>query len=124
MQELGYLKYDVFEPYKYHGVLLWNEIAVDWLNLAISFGTFSCLGARIRARGLVSPLIVAKAMWFGIPDFCHVEEKLVGHCVEYREVRDGNDVQVGFRLVEVPMRGIKSSLSKGACQLEGVGWLG
>ena len=124
MQELCYLKCDVFEPYKYHGVLLWNEIAVDWLRLAIWFGPFSCLGARMRARGLVCPLFVAKATWYRIPNFCNVEEKLVGHCVEYHEVRDGNDVQVGFRLVEVPMRGIKSSLSKGACQLEGVGWLG
>ena len=124
MQELCYLKCDVFEPYKYHGVLLWNEIAVDWLRLAIWFGPFSCLGARMRARGLVCPLFVAKATWYRIPNFCNVEEKLVGHCVEYHEVRDGNDVQVGFRLVEVPMRGMKSSLSKGACQLEGVGWLG
>ena len=64
MQELCYLKCDVFEPYKYHGVLLWNEIAVDWLRLAIWFGPFSCLGARMRARGLVCPLFVAKATWF------------------------------------------------------------
>ena len=74
----------------YHGVLLWNETRIDWLSLAISFGTFSCLSTRMRTRGLVCPLFVAKARLFGIPDFCNVEAKWVRNGVEDHEVRDGN----------------------------------
>ena len=80
----------------YHGVLLWNETRIDWLSLSISFGTFSCLGTRMRTRGLVCPLFV--------------EAKWVRNGVEDHEVRDGNDVQVGFRLVKAPMWVIKSPL--------------
>ena len=54
---------------------------------------------------------------------CNGEEMWVGHDVEDREVHDGNDVYMGFRLVEAPMWGIKSPLSKGVWQLGGVGWL-
>ena len=56
------------------------------------FGTFSSLGARMQTRGLISPLSVAKNMWFGIPNFCNAEEKWVEHGVEDHEVRDGSDV--------------------------------
>ena len=108
----------------YHGVLLWNETGIDWLSLAIWFGTFSCLGTRMRTLGLVCPLFVAKARWFGIPDFCNVEEKWVRNGVEDHEVRDGNGVQVGFRLVEAPVWVIKSPLSKEVRRLRGVGLLG
>ena len=45
---------------RYHGVLLWNEIAVDWLSVAMWFGTFSSLGAGMRTSGLVRLLFVAK----------------------------------------------------------------
>ena len=38
------------------------------------FATFSCLGARMQTRGLVRPLFVAKATWFGIPDFCNAKK--------------------------------------------------
>ena len=48
----------------------------------------------------------------------------MGHGAEDHKVCDSNNIQVGFRLVEEPVQGIKSPLSKGACQLGGVGWLG
>ena len=44
--------------------------------------------------------------------------------MEDHEVHDGKGVQVGFGLVEEPLRGIKSPWSKGVCQLRDVGWLG
>ena len=56
------------------------------------FGTFSSLGAGMRTSGFVLPLFVAKTTYFGIPNFCNVEEKWVGHGVEDHEVRDDNDV--------------------------------
>ena len=48
----------------------------------------------------------------------------MGHGVEDHDVHDSNDVEVCYRLVEAPMECIKSPLSKGVCQLGGVGWLG
>ena len=66
---------------------------------------------------------MAKTVWFGISDFCYAEEEWVGHGVKNHEVRNDNDVQVGFRLVEEPVRGIKSPFSKGVCRLGGVGWV-
>ena len=60
---------------RYHVVLLWNEIAVDWLSVAMWFGPFSSFGARTRTSGLARPLFVGKTMWFGIPDFCKAEGK-------------------------------------------------
>ena len=77
---------------RYHGVLLWNEIAVDWLSVAMCFGAYSCLSGGMRARGLVRPLFVAKTTWFGIPDFCNAEEEWMGHSVKDHEVYNGNDV--------------------------------
>ena len=77
---------------RYHGVLLWNEIAVDWLSVAMWFGTCSCFGAGMQTRGLVRPLFVAKTTWLGIPDFSNAEEEWVGHGVKDYEVHDGNDV--------------------------------
>ena len=56
------------------------------------FDTCSCFGARMRTRGLVHPLFVAKTTWFDIPNFYNVEEESVGHDVKDHEVRDGNDV--------------------------------
>ena len=92
LQELGYLKVACLRHKRYFGVLLWNEIAVDWLSVAMWFGICSCYGARMWRHGLVRPLFVVKTMWFGIPDFCNVEEEWVGHSVKDHEVRDGNDV--------------------------------
>ena len=106
-----------------HGVLLWNEIAVDWLIVDKWFGTYRCHGARMWTRGLVRPLFVAKTTWFVIPNFCNAEGEWVRNGVEDHEVRNSNYVKVGFRLVEAPVRGIKSPLSIGVCQLGGVGWL-
>ena len=77
---------------RYPCVLLCNEIAVDWLSVAIWFRKYSCLGMRMWARCLVRPLFVVKTTWFGIPNFCNVEEEWVGHGVEEHEVHDSNDV--------------------------------
>ena len=92
LQEFGYLKVACLSHIRYHGVLLWNEIAVDWLSVAMWFGACSCLGAGMRTRGLVRPLFVAKTTWFGTPDFCNAEEEWVEHGVKDHEVHDGNDV--------------------------------
>ena len=35
LQELGYLKVVCLSHIMYHSVLLWNEIAVDWLSVAM-----------------------------------------------------------------------------------------
>ena len=53
LQELGNLKVAYLSHIRYHGVLLWNEITVVWLSVAMWFGTYSCLGTRIQTRGLV-----------------------------------------------------------------------
>ena len=92
MQELGYLKVACLSHIRFHGVLLWNEIAVDWLSVAMWFGACTCLSVGMRTRGLVRPLFVAKTTWFGTPDFCNAEEEWVEHGVKDHEVRDGNDV--------------------------------
>ena len=92
MQVLGYLKVAFLSHISYHGVLLWNEIAVDWLSVTMWFGACSCLGVGMLSRGLVRLLFVAKTTWFGTPDFCNMEEEWVGHGVKDHEVRDGNDV--------------------------------
>ena len=77
MRELGYLKVECLSHIRYRGVLLWNEIAVDWLSVAMWFGACSCLRAGMQKHHLVRPLFVAKSMWFGIQDFCNVEEEWV-----------------------------------------------
>ena len=105
-------------------MLLQNEIAVDWLSVAMCFGTYSFLGARMRTRGLVRPLFVAKTTLLGIPNFCSAEKEWVGNGVKDDEVRDSNDVQVGLKLVDASVKSIRSPLSKGMCQLGGAGWLG
>ena len=56
------------------------------------FGACSCLSGGMRTPGLVRPLFVAKITWFGIPNFCNVEEKWVGYGVNDHEVRNDNDV--------------------------------
>ena len=88
------------------------------------FGACSCLSVGMRKRGLVCPLFVAKTTWFGILNFRKAEEEWVGHDVNEHEVRNSYNVQVGFRLVEEPVQGIKSPFSKGVCRLGGVGWVG
>ena len=92
MRELGYLKVGCLSHIRYHGVLLWNEIAVDWSSLAMWFGACSSLSVGMRTRGLVRPLFVAKTTWFCMPDFCNVEEDWVGHGVKDHEVCNGSDV--------------------------------
>ena len=58
---------------RYHGVILWNEIAVDWLSVGMCFGTFSSLDPRMRTCGLVRPLFVAQTTYFRSPDFCNAK---------------------------------------------------
>ena len=67
LQELGYLKVACLSHIRYHGVLLWNEIAVDLFSVAMWFGTCSCLAVEMPTRSLLRPLFVAKTTWFGIP---------------------------------------------------------
>ena len=66
LQELGYFKVACLGHIKYRGVLFWNEIAVDWLSVAMWFGTYSCLGARMRTRGLVRSLFFGEihVVWY------------------------------------------------------------
>ena len=92
MRELGYLKVESLSHIRFHGVLLWNEIAVDWLSVAMWFGECSSLSVGMRTRGLVRPLFVAKTTWFCMPDFCNVEEDWVGHGVKDHKVCNGSDV--------------------------------
>ena len=40
-----------------------------------------------------------------------MKEKWVGHGVEDHEVHDGDDIYVGFRLVEAPMQDVESPIS-------------
>ena len=40
LQEINYLKVACLSHIRYHGVLLWNEIAVDWLSMAMWFGKY------------------------------------------------------------------------------------
>ena len=56
------------------------------------FGTYSFLGARMRTRGLVRPLFVAKTTLLGIPNFCSAEKEWVRNGVKDDDVRDSNDV--------------------------------
>ena len=74
LQELGYLKGGVFEPYRYHGVLFLNEISVDWLSVGMWLGTFTSLAARMRTRDLLHLLFVAQTTYFGIPNFATQKE--------------------------------------------------
>ena len=53
----------------YHGILLRNDVAVDWLSVGRwYYGTLSAPGARMRERDLVYLLFVAKTIWFGMPN--------------------------------------------------------
>ena len=49
---------------RYHGVLLWNDVAVDGLIVGTRFGTFTAPDARIRALALLYPPLVAHTMQF------------------------------------------------------------
>ena len=77
---------------RYHGVLLWNEVTVDWLILSKWFGTFSALDWRMRARGLLSSLFVAQTTWFGIPDVCNAKGEWAEHGIKNHEVHNGNNI--------------------------------
>ena len=52
---------------RYHGVLLWNDVEVDWSSVCTWFGTRIGPGVRMWAYGLVYPLFVAQITWFGMP---------------------------------------------------------
>ena len=59
---------------RYHGVLLWNGVAGDWLSVGTWFGICCAPGAKMQARGLVYPLFVARTTWFGVSTVCSVKE--------------------------------------------------
>ena len=65
-----------------HGVLLWNDVTVDWSSVCTWFGTCSAPGARMLARGLVYPLFVAQTMWFGMCNVCSVKGEWVEHGIK------------------------------------------
>ena len=90
MQEHGYLRGGMFEPYivSFCGI----KISADWLSVAMWFGTFSSLGVRMQTHDLVCPRFVAQTMWFGVSNFCHIKGEWVEHGVEDHEVCIGNDV--------------------------------
>ena len=67
---------------KYHGVLLRNDVAGDWLSVGTWFGTCYAPGVRMWVHGLVYPLFVAQTTWFGIPDVGSAKREWVGHDVK------------------------------------------
>ena len=97
---------------RYHGVLLWNDVEVDWLSVCTWFGTRIGPGARMWARGLVYPLFVAQNTWFGMADICSAKGEWVEHGVTGHEVHDSKNVKVQYGLGEEPMGHGKLLLSK------------
>ena len=83
------------------------------------FGTCCAPGARMRARGLVYPLFVARTTWFGLPDVCSAKGEWEGHGVECHEIRDGINLWVGLTLGERTMRLVKLLLSRGGSLMIG-----
>ena len=73
----------------------------------------------MQACGLVYPLFVAQAMWFGMPDVCSAKVEWVEHGIEVHEVHDSKIAQVRFRLGEEPMGYMKLLLSKGGSLIRG-----
>ena len=73
-------------------MLLWNEIALDWLCVTMSFGTYSWLAVRMQTCGLVHPPFLAKTTRFDILDFCKTEEVWVGRSIEDHKVQDIKNV--------------------------------
>ena len=67
--------------FKYHGVLLWNGVAGDWLSLVgyTWFGTRCAPGTIMQVCGLDYPLFVARATWFAMPDVCSAKGKWMEH---------------------------------------------
>ena len=53
---------------------------------------YAIILARVWTRGIVRLLFVAKTTWFGIPNFCDVEEEWMELGVEDHEVRDDKNV--------------------------------
>ena len=49
---------------RHHGVLLWNDVTVDWSIVDMWFGRCSTPAAGMRARGLVYSLPVAQTTMF------------------------------------------------------------
>ena len=104
---------------RYHGVLLWNDVEVDWSSVCMWFGPRIVPGARMRARGLVCPLFVAQTTWFGMPDICSAKGEWVEHGVKGHQVRESKSVQVRYGLGEEPMGHIKLLSSKGVSLIRG-----
>ena len=77
---------------RYHGVLLWNGVAGDWLSMGTWFGTCCVLAQECGPRSLVYPLFVARTTCFGMPDVSSAKGEWVEHGVECHEIRDGINV--------------------------------
>ena len=95
-----------------YGELLWNDVTVDSSSVGPWFGTCSALGVRMQAPCLVYPLFIAQTTWFGMPDVCSTKGEWFEHSLKGHEIRDGNNIWVGFRLVEAPMGHMLLLLSK------------
>ena len=104
---------------RYHVVLLWSVVVGDWLSVGMWFGACCAPGARRQAGGLVYPVFVARATWFGLPDVCSAKRDQVGLRVECQEIHDGVNIQVGLMLGERTMGHVKLLLSKGGLLMRG-----
>ena len=82
---------------RHHGVLLWNGVAGDWLSMDMWLGTCCAPGERMRARGLLYPLLVARTTRFGIPAVCSRKGEWVEHGVQCHEIHGGIIMWVGLK---------------------------
>ena len=77
---------------RYHGVLLWNGVAGNWLSVGTWFGTCCAPGAKMWVRALIYPLVVAQTTWFGMPAVCSAKGEWVEHGVECHEIRNSINI--------------------------------
>ena len=118
-----WLRMEWLSHIRYHGVLLWNDVTIDWLSVGTWFDTFSAPDVRMWRHGLVYLLFVAQTIRFGMPNVCSTKEEWVQHHIENHEVCNNNDTWVGFRLGEAPILNIKLPLSKDLSLLRcKIGW--
>ena len=55
---------------RYHSVLYWNAVAVNWLSVGTWVNTSSAPDARISVRGLVYPsLLKSQITCFDMPNY-------------------------------------------------------
>ena len=77
---------------RYHGVLLWNGVAGDWLSAGTWSGMCCAPGVKMRASGLVYSFFVAQTTWFDMLAICSVNREWVEHVLECNETHDDINV--------------------------------